>query len=391
MHVLVAGFPYVRERYFATFRHWPEKDGVSFLLPRRWTAKDGAVVFTPPTDANIATTQAYFTHSHYPVIGGLLKGLMPGFISHLWRHRKEIDLVYSCSEPMLVTTLVQALWTKMLGKKHVCFSWENIDYADKFKGFSRLVHLALVRLNLALSDGLVCGNLAGAHIHRRYTRKPISVIPMNGVDPELFRRQSVGEYPTHLSGKVVYTFIGAIGYRKGIHRLLQALPQVLRDVSNAHSVIAGSGEYQKKIDTLIDELHLRNHVTVLPWIDHHELVRLLSASDVFVYPSIPHGGWAEQFGYSMAEASLMELPVISTRSGSIEDVVVDGETGLLVTPDDTNALAMAMIRLGRDSELRKKMGTAGRQYISERFSHDTIAWKFHAFFSGLVNRKSPHA
>lgn len=383
MRVLVAGFPYVRERYFATFRHWPKQEAISFLLPRRWTAKDGAVVFTPPTDANITTTEAYFTHSHYPIIGGLLKGFMPGFALHLWRNRKNIDLVYSCSEPMLLTTLFQAICTKILGKKHVCFSWENIDYAEKFRGMSKWIHILLVRLNLALSDGLVCGNLGGAQIHRAYMRKPISVIPMNGLDPELFQRQSVGEYPTHLSNKIIYTFIGAIGYRKGIHHLLTALPDVIREVPNAHLVIAGSGEYQKQIDVRIDELGIRDAVTVFPWVDHQELIRLLSVSDVFVYPSIPHGGWAEQFGYSMAEASLMELPVISTRSGSISDVVIDEQTGILVEPDNATGLATAMVRLGLDGELRKKFGGAGRQHVTERFSHEVIAWKFHAFFTHL--------
>lgn len=385
MNVLVVGYPYVRERYFATFRHWPEAGGVLFLLPRRWKAKGGLVVFTPPTDANVAVTDAYFTHSHYPVIGGLLKGFMPGFIGHLWRNRKHTDVVYSCSEPMLLTTLFQAVWSKMLGKKHVCFSWENIDYATKFHGLSRFIHRVLVRLNLALSDGLVCGNLAGAEIHRQYTSHPIAIIPMNGVDSELFHRQELAERPTHLSDAVVYTFVGAIGYRKGIHRFLEALPEVIRDVPNAHVIIAGSGEYQKQINTLIDELKLRDRVTLFSWVDHKELIRLLSISDIFMYPSIPHGGWAEQFGYSMAEASLMELPVISTHSGSIADVVVDEETGILVPPDDASALATAMVRLGSDSELRKKMGMTGRKYISDRFSHEAIAWKFHAFFRSLNN------
>jgi glycosyltransferase involved in cell wall biosynthesis len=383
MNVLVVGYPYVRERYFATFRYWPEPGGISFLLPKRWIAKEGKVIFTPPTDGNVSTTTAYFTHSHYPVIGGLLKGFMPGFFGHLWRNRRQVDLVYSCSEPTLLTTLLQAMWSKMLGKRHVCFSWENIPYEEKFHGLSRLVHLVMLRLNLALSDGLVCGNLAGAAIHRRYTGQPISVIPMNGIDPELFQHQSVAERPSHLDAAVIYTFVGAIGYRKGIHIILQALPQVIKEVPNTHVIIAGSGEYQKRIDTMIDELGVRDRVTIFPWVEHKELIRLLSISDVFLYPSIPHGGWAEQFGYSMAEASLMELPIISTRSGSIEEVVVDGETGVLVPPDDVDALAHAMIRLGTDAELRKKIGTAGRDYVTEHFSHEVIARKFHAFFAYL--------
>lgn len=398
MNVLVAGFPYVRERYFATFRHWPERGGIRFLLPDVWTAKDGRVVFHPPADANVATTRAYFHHSHYPVIGGLLKGWMPAFPFHLWRQRHRVDLVYSCSEPTLLTTFYQAFWSKLLGKRHVCFSWENIPYEEKFHGLSRFVHFALLTLNLALSDGLVCGNSESLAVHSSFIirhlsfRKPsFAVIPMNGLDPVQFTRNDELRRNSHLSSNVVYTFVGAIGYRKGIHLLLQALPKVLEVVPTAHLIIAGGGEYEREIDRLIGEAGVREHVTRFGWLDQHELVRLLSVSDIFVYPSIPHKGWAEQFGYSMAEASLMELPVVSTQSGSIADVVVDGRTGILVRPGDAGQLAIAMVQLGQDASLRERLGKAGRQYISEHFSHAVVARKFYEFFGSLVKRKRPQA
>jgi len=383
--ILIAGFPYVRERYFATFRHWPRENEISFLLPRVWTAKKGKVVFTPPMDANVSTARALFHDSDAPVIGGLLKGWMPGFVPHVWRNRRGVSLIYSCSEPTLLTTLYQAAWSKMLGKKHVCFTWENIPYEKKLRGLSRWVHILLLRMNLALSDGLICGNQAGALIHREYTSKPIVVIPMNGVDPDVFSKEANSSRPSHLSAATVYTYVGAIGYRKGIQYILKALPSVIEQIPNAHLILAGAGEYEKQIETLIGELGLSDCVTRLPWVEQKELVQLLSVSDVFLYPSIPHGGWTEQFGYSMAEASLMELPVISTQTGSISDVVLNGETGILVPPGDANALAGAMVRLGTDASLRQHMGQAGRAYITERFSHTVVAKQFFEFFRLILS------
>jgi glycosyltransferase involved in cell wall biosynthesis len=382
--ILIVGFPYVRERYFATFRHWPIPRQVSFLLPRVWTAKAGKVTFTPPNDANVTTVRAYFHHSHYPIIGGLLKGFMPGFFGHLWRRRHSVKLVYSCSEPILLTTLVQAIWSKALGKKHVAFTWENIPYTKKFRGLSLWVHLCILRINLALSDGLICGNSDGASIHSQYTKKPIEVIPMNGLDSGAFMKDSSTLRPSHLMSATVYTFIGALGYRKGIQNILRAFPDVVARVASAHLIIAGSGEYEHHIDALINELGLQERVTRFSWIEQKELIALLSYSDVFLYPSIPHGGWAEQFGYSMAEASLMELPVIATKTGSIADVIIDGETGILIPPDDAHALGEAMIRLGTDGELRKRLGAAGRRYIAERFSHRAIAQRFSDFFMRIM-------
>ncbi len=103
----------------------------------------------------------------------------------------------------------------------------------------------------------------------------------------------------------------------------------------------------------------------------------------------PYGGWEEQFGYSMAEASLMELPVVSTRSGSIEDVVVDGKTGILVEPDNVIQLANAMVRLAMDSALRMRLGHEGRKYITRHFSHAVVAQQFFEFFN-RVNGIRPH-
>ena len=79
----------------------------------------------------------------------------------------------------------------------------------------------------------------------------------------------------------------------------------------------------------------------------------------------------------------MELPVISTRSGSVEDVVVDKETGLLIKPDDVAELEGAMLKLGSDPMLREKIGRAGRQYVIDNFAYKIIAGKFYEFFKKI--------
>jgi glycosyltransferase involved in cell wall biosynthesis len=86
----------------------------------------------------------------------------------------------------------------------------------------------------------------------------------------------------------------------------------------------------------------------------------------------------------MAEASLMELPVVSTRSGSIDEVVVDGKTGVLIEPGNQNELEEAMVRLATDERLRENMGEAGRQHIVDNFSHQVVANKFYVFFSRFI-------
>jgi len=384
MAILVVGFPYVRQSYFETFNHYPGNDELYFLLPKVWKIKNGRVIFRPPKQENIYTTKAFFHHSNYPVIGGLLKGWMPFFPFVLSRLKKEkkIRLVYACSELNLLSTFYFNFWSKLFGLKCVNFTWENIPYWVKFHGLNWLIRKFIISTNLALSDGIICGNRKGKEIFQKLTQKPIGVIPMSGVDTETFRRRGQEKKFNgyDLSAKIVFTFAGAIGYRKGIHLIIEAFKRVVAEIPSAHLIIAGSGEYEKEIKNLIQSSGLADRITRFPWIEYGRLIELYEASDVFLYPSISYGGWEEQFGYSMAEASLMELPVISTYSGSINDIVKDGQTGILVQPGNIGSLSDAMVKLGSDSQLRKKMGQAGREYIVKNFSHEVVASKFHDFF-----------
>ncbi|PIR41930.1 MAG: hypothetical protein COV30_01115 [Candidatus Yanofskybacteria bacterium CG10_big_fil_rev_8_21_14_0_10_37_15] len=385
MNILIVGYPYIKENYFNTFNFHSEKDKIFFLLPKIWKAKGGKIKFYPPSKDNVYTAGAYFYHSNYPIIGGLLKGWMPLFPLILFKIRRKIDLVFSPSEPILLTTLYQGFWAKVFGKKHIVFTWENIPYENKFKGLNLVFKKMIIGLNLLLSDGVVCGNSKAENIFKHLTKKPIAVIPMSGVDADFFHKVNSDDFlKTYgLKDKLVFSFAGAIGYRKGIHNIISAFQKVLSVSPDSRLVIAGTGEYEGEISELITGFGLENNITRVPWLSPAGLRELLSASNVFLYPSMFYGGWEEQFGYSMAEASLMELPVISTLSGSIEDVVVNGRTGLLVKPDDAGELEEAMIKLGQDQELRIKMGQAGRRYVVDNFTYKIIAEKFYEFFKKI--------
>ncbi len=388
MKTLVVGFPYVRERYFATFRDPSIRDDVLFLLPQRWTAKNGRVVFAPPEDERVMKTIAYFHDSHTPIVGGLLKGWMPLFPLYLWRLRHTVSLVYSCSEPTLLTTLYQVAWSRIFGKKHVCFTWENIHYTEKLSPLSRGVHVWILKLVLKLSDGLICGNAAGRVIHYSYASIPMEIIPMNGVDVQFFSRPSSGSrvfQGRDFSNNRIITFIGAMGKRKGLDVLLEAFSELVKQSPDVRLILAGSGEYEQEIARRIKLLGIEDSVIRYAWLDDAGVRDLLTLSDVFAYPSIQYGGWTEQFGYSMAEAMSMEVPVISTRTGSIPDVVTHTVTGLLVTPNSVEELLEALTTLVNDNELRRRLGRQARVDVERRFSHAVIARRFVQFFTRIYN------
>ena len=382
--VLIAGYPYVRGNYLNTFRNSLKKNDVLFLLPDLWKVKKGKVVYRPPKDTNIFTTPTYFHHSDYPILGGLLKGWMPFFPVVLYRlkRRYKIKVVFSPLEPVLLSTLYQGFWACIMGVKHIIFTWENISYQDKFHGLNKIIKNLIIQLNLMLADGVICGNRRASDIHQALTDKPIETIPLSGVDTGFFHRGArIGNFNgKDLSGKTVFAFAGAIGRHKGVFSIIEAMNELRKKIPECMLILAGSGEDERELDDRIQKLDIRDVVIQVPWVNHDTLKTVLSAADIFLYPSRSGEGWEEQFGYSMAEASSMELPIISTRSGSIGEVVSDGTTGILIPADDTGALIEAMLRLAGDVEGRLSMGRAGRQFIVNNYSYATVEKKFISFF-----------
>src|SRR3990167_1228767 len=134
---------------------------------------------------------------------------------------------------------------------------------------------------------------------------------------------------------------------------------------------------------MIEQSGVKDLIFRSPWLERNEVREILNCSDVFLYPSIPYGGWEEQFGYSLLEASSMELPLITTESGSISEVVLNGKTGILIRPDDYLALKEAMLVLANDKEKRISIGMAGREFVKNNYSHEIIATKFYEFFNSI--------
>ena len=375
-NLVVIGYPYTRPNFRAVF----ESPNVYFILPKTWKIKEGKAEYRTSSNPQIMTTTAPFYNSNYPIIGGLLKGWMPMFPWLLWRLKRKhhIRLMFEAHEPTLLTTLYHGITAKVLGLKHVVFSWENIPLENKFSGIKGIIHRLLLLANLGLADGVVCGNQKCFDIFKALTNKPLAHIPLAGLDPERFKPLATRSDQE----SVTFIFAGAIDRRKGLHVLLPAFKKISEEFPRARLTIIGSGTYEKELDQQISELQIP--VTRLPWIVHAKLIELLSQSDVFIYPSVAHRGWEEQFGYSMAEASLMELPVIATRSGSISELVKDGETGILVDPEDIQQLAEAMRTLATNQTLRRVYGLAGRVFITQTFSNEVVNRQYKAFFNSLM-------
>ena len=169
-------------------------------------------------------------------------------------------------------------------------------------------------------------------------------------------------------GRPLIFAVGRHVYYKGFDVLIRALEHV-----NADLIIGGRGPLTDELTQLTRSLRLEHRVKFVGFIEDHLLVAYYEACDVFCLPSVER---AEQFGLVQLEAMYCSKPVIATRLGTgVEFVTIDGETGILVPPKDTQALAGALRALLSDVQLRRNMGTLGKRRVEEVFSVEQMVRK----------------
>ena len=149
--------------------------------------------------------------------------------------------------------------------------------------------------------------------------------------------------------------------QKGIPYALEAMRRIRSDFPRAHLVIAGDGEQASELRRLASRLGIADRVHWLGW--RADAADLMAALDVFLLPSLREG-----FGLVLLEAMSRRLPIVASHVGAIPEIVIDGETGILVEPRNVDQLAKAMTRLLNDRALRKYMGLLGAARLEEHFS-----------------------
>ena len=162
------------------------------------------------------------------------------------------------------------------------------------------------------------------------------------------------------AGAFVYLTVGRLSPEKGQAVLLRAFKELAAALPDAYLVLVGEGPEAAAHETLASELGIRDRVRFLG--NRADVGACLEMADAFVFPSLFEG-----LPSAPIEAMLKGLPCIASRIESILELFVDGETGLLVTPGSEADLALAMMNLYRDSDLRRRLGASARASAIERF------------------------
>jgi glycosyltransferase involved in cell wall biosynthesis len=205
------------------------------------------------------------------------------------------------------------------------------------------------------------------------------VIPF-GIDTERFRPADGARRP----GPVRIGFVKwGLGVKYGPDLLVEALG-LLPAGADYEVTIAGDGDLRPMLEARLGELGLTARVRFAGRMPNSEVASLLSDLDIFAMPSR-----REEWGVAAAEASASGLPVVATTVGGIPEIVVDGETGLLVPPEDPAALAKALERLIADPGLRSRLGTAGRLRIDDLYRWERCVDRMELVYRCAVAGRAP--
>ncbi|HEV2671896.1 MAG TPA: glycosyltransferase family 4 protein [Gemmatimonadales bacterium] len=204
----------------------------------------------------------------------------------------------------------------------------------------------------------------------------VRVVPL-GTDPEQFRpgidtRAVRTRYGLNGGGTWVLTVARLEPY-KGVDMALKAVAQCRHDGLDVSYLVVGSGKRRKAYEKLAAELSIADHVRFVGNVPEAELPAVFNIATAYVGVSRrADGSRVEGFGVALAEASACGLPVIAGQSGGLAEAVQDGETGLVVDPDEPAAVAGALKRLIGDQLLARRLGQAGRKSIETYYNWDRV-------------------
>ena len=283
--------------------------------------------------------------------------------------RERFDVVHVHWRQDYVVPLLMAKWARIpvrllshhspypLNKKEV--SWIPGRLAHRVIGLSESVRQTLIGCGVP-SDRVIT-------IH-------------HGTDTEAFHKtiHPSSDFRTeqHIpTGRFVVGIAGRISKEKGHRFLLDAVALLTRRGVNVHLVVIGDGPDDAKLAVWMQEPDLMGRVTLTGF--RSDVADVINALDVLVLASI----WAEPCAAVIQQAMTLRKPVIGTCIGGTPEMIVDGETGLLVPPENVVALADAIDRLATmPTEERATLGDAGHERVERLFTQNVMADKIEALY-----------
>ncbi len=284
------------------------------------------------------------------------------FMAAAWPHARRADLI------LPINIAYGGPLAYFAGRPYVAFA-----YAYEFLKFQRVPPVAaffrriyakarkVIAISAFTRDQLIAFGVAPDRIE---------IVHPGAPEPRPLPPERLAEvrYRFVLDENPVILAVGRLIPRKGHRTLVRAMPRILERFPNAVLVIAGQGPLVYAVTQEMWRCGVRNQVRMLAGLSDEDIAALYQVCNVFALPTgeepdRARHGQVEGFGLVFAEANAYGKPVVAGRSGGVVDAVLDGETGLLVEPNDPDALANAICSLLDDADLARRLGENGRRRV----------------------------
>lgn len=251
----------------------------------------------------------------------------------------------------------------------------TVNHAAEWKGKADRKRMATMLVGILADEVIVISaatqrTMLTAHVPRRKVR----IIHCGVRVPERPPSRAEARSRLRLSADAfVVAAVGRLVVEKGFPELIRSAAQVSSTGRDLQLIIGGDGPDRPQFEALA-ATYLGGRARVLGRISDEAIADIYAAADIFVLPSHSEG-----FGLIFVEAALYAVPCIGTNVGGISDVIVDGETGLLVPVGNEQALTSAMQQLYDDPLLRVRLGQAARTRALTHFTEDQMALQYEPF------------
>ena len=296
-----------------------------------------------------------------------------------WLRKHKIEMIHLNNE--ILSHLPLVLAARLSGCRILC----HLHGWRKLTGTERLVN--------RLIDQFIAVTQSGADFYNWQLRScHVEGIPNGLLMNETIEKTSSPEKRKEMRIKlnledhdVLAVLIGRFIPLKGHSVMLDALAKAKKTCPQLHVVFVGNdpsrgNAYKEELKTQITNLGIAEHVQFLPWQDH--MGPVYDAADIVMQPSIQ----PESFGYVALEGMAAGKPVIASRIGGLPDVVVHNETGFLVEPGNSDALAQALEQIVRDEPLAKRFGMNGNERARRLFNMQHNAGRIQEIYDRILDR-----
>lgn len=189
-------------------------------------------------------------------------------------------------------------------------------------------------------------------------------------------------------GEIVNNSIVAVARlvpKKGIDVLVDAMPNVIASRGDTRLTVVGDGPERERLEERVHSLGLSNSVTFLGAQQNPKVLEILASGTVFALPCrVLADGDADGIPVVLMEAGALGLPIISTPTAGVAELVQPGITGLLVPQDDPAALASALLRLLDDGDLRLELATNMKSHLGGEFDPALQASRLESVWNSLA-------